>query len=202
MKTSLRKTKDPCEVCFLHKSFCICDQIPILDIKTRISLVVHYKELKRTSNTGRLATTALINSEMFIRGKLKEHATDLTPLIISDYENLLLYPSDDAEVLTPELVRGFMKPVHLIVPDGNWRQAAKVHSRHKELAQVKRVKLTPRLEATQFLRKEHIEGGMATLEAIAEAMHVLEGAGTSKALNDLYQLKLQTTLKARGLKTS
>lgn len=199
MKDRQRKTRDPCQVCFLHKDFCICDQIPNLDLKTKLSLVVHYKELKRTSNTGRLAVTALVNSEMHIRGLEQTEATDLSRLLLGDYQTLLLYPSDDSVLLNEDFISQFEKPIHLIVPDGNWRQAAKVHVRHKELKDVPRVRVTPKSQATAFLRKEHVEGGMATLEAIAQAMGVFEGPEIEKALNDLYQLKLQRTLKARGL---
>lgn len=67
-----RKTQDPCEVCFMHKSRCICEFIPTLDLKTKVSLIIHYKELKRTTNTGTLALRALINSQIFIRGQINQ----------------------------------------------------------------------------------------------------------------------------------
>ncbi len=201
MNIRQRKTKDPCQVCFLHKDFCICDQIPKLSVKTRLSLVVHYKELKRTSNTGRLAVTALTNSELRIRGLEQEEATDLSDLISSDYQSLFLYPSEDSTLLTNDFVKNFTKPIRLIVPDGNWRQAGKVHIRHQELKSVPRVRVTTLNKATQFLRKEHVEGGMATLEAIAVAFGAIEGAEVERALTDLYQLKLQRTLQARGVRS-
>lgn len=191
-----RKTKDPCQVCFLHKDNCICVQIPKLTLATRVSLVIHYKELKRTSNTGRLAVAALTNSEMFVRG-LEQKATDLSTLMSPDYQALFLYPGEDAE---PIGAQQYDKPIHLIVPDGNWRQASKVYARHPELKDVPRVKVSPRKQATQFLRKEHVEGGMATLEAIAIALGVLENLEVEAKLTYLYQLKLQATLKARGHK--
>ena len=165
-----------------------------------MSLVVHYKELKRTSNTGRLAVTALTNSQMLVRGLEQAEATDLSQLLLSDYETLFLYPSEDSVLLTPSYVSQFQKPIHLIVPDGNWRQAGKVHVRHKELADVPRVRVSPMKPATHFLRKEHVEGGMATLEAIAHAFGAIEGQEVERALNDLYQLKLTRTLVARGQK--
>ncbi len=197
---SLRKTKDPCQVCFLHKDFCICSEIPKLNLKTKLSLVVHYRELKRTSNTGRLAVTALTNSQMLVRGLEQAEATDLSGLLLEDHETLFLYPSEDSVLLTPAYVSQFQKPIHLIVPDGNWRQAGKVHLRHKELAHLPRVRVTPSRPATHFLRKEHVEGGMATLEAIAFAFGAIEGAEIEQALSDLYQLKLTRTLTARGQK--
>ena len=129
-----RKTKDPCAVCFLHKDRCICHAIPLLDLQTRVCLVIHAKELKRTTNTGRLALQALKNSEMHVRGEGKEKL-DLSEILDPVYQPLLLYPSDDAVELDADFVASLKKPVLLIVPDGNWRQASKVHHRHQELDQ-------------------------------------------------------------------
>ncbi len=198
MNLRQRKTKDPCQICLLHKDRCICDRIPKLTLATRVSVVAHYKELKRTSNTGRLAIAALTNSEILVRGLEQIEKTDFSKLISEEYQSLLLYPSESAIMLNAEFVNAFCKPVHLIIPDGNWRQASKVNSRHPELNGVPRVKVSSRVQATQFMRKEHIEGGMATLEAIAVALGVIEGAAVELALTELYQLKLQQTLKARG----
>ncbi len=207
-KDRLRKTKEPCLICFLHLEFCICEFIPKLNLKTRVSLVVHYKELKRTTNTGRLAMAALINSEMRVRGEIQAQdptALDLSDLILPDYENVLFYPSVDAVELSRQWVQGVegveaqKKPIHLIVPDGNWRQASKVHYRHPELKNLTRVKITPKTQATQWMRKETVEGGMATLEAIGRALEFLEDVEVGGKLLKLYQLKLERTLRARGL---
>jgi DTW domain-containing protein YfiP len=201
----LRKTKDPCSVCFLHLDLCICEFIPKLDLKTRVSLVVHYKELKRTTNTGRLAIAALINSEVRVRGEMQTNdpmALDLSDLKNPHYETFLFYPSSDAIELSKEFVAAQQKPIHLIVPDGNWRQASKVHYRHPELKSLRRIKITPKIQATEWMRKETVEGGMATLEAIGRALEIIEGSEIGAKILSLYKLKLDRTLRARGLKNS
>ncbi len=171
-------------------------------------LVVHRKELKRTTNTGRLAIRALLNSEMRIRGDLAqggEVALDLSDLLSNQYQSLFVYPSDEALELTPDFIKQFDKPLQLIVPDGNWRQAGKVHYRHSELKDVIRVKLASSqdlggesVQEPPRMRKETVKNGMATLEAIAHALGVIEGVEVQKALLDLYSEKLNRTLKARG----
>ena len=192
-----RKTKDPCSVCYLHKERCICSTIPHLDLQTRVCLVIHAKELKRTTNTGRLALQALKNSEMHVRGDGREKL-DLSDLLNPDYEPLLLYPSDDAIELDANFISQLKKPVLLIVPDGNWRQASKVNHRHKELALVKRVCLKKKIPSQQNLRAESTEDGMATLEAIAHALRWFEGEAVGEALLQLYKQKLTQTLLGRG----
>jgi DTW domain-containing protein YfiP len=194
-----RKTLDPCQGCFLHKDRCICASIPTLSLKTKVTLVVHAKELKRTTNTGRLALKALTNSEMRIRGA--DHtALDLSDLITPAYRTFLFYPSDDATELNEELVNQSPLPIQLIVPDGNWRQASKVHYRHHELKDIVRVKISsPNLAATH-MRAETTEAGMATLEAIASALRIIEGDDVGNTLMEFYQRKLDGTLEGRGKK--
>lgn len=193
-----RKTKDPCQGCFLHKNLCICDQIPSLDLSTKIILVIHAKELKRTTNTGRLALKALTNSEMWVRGSDSE-ALDLSPILQNNYQSYLLYPSEQAIDLS-EIILHPQKPIQLIVPDGNWRQASKVHRRHPELQQIPHVKMNTKNTAHQHLRKEHFAEGLSTLEAIAIALGLIEGPQIEESLTQLYQAKLNGTLKGRGIR--
>lgn len=195
--TRKRKTKDPCALCRLHKSRCLCDQIPSISVRTRVCLIIHAKELKRTTNTGQLAIKALVNSEMKIRGEKNNHL-HLDEMVTSEYHPLLFFPSDEATELTTSLLTQFTKPVLLIVPDGNWRQASKVNKRYPALAGIQRIKLSAKNMATEFLRKENTDHGMATLQAIAIALGLIEGEAVQKQLMNLYDLKLQRTLDGRG----
>lgn len=193
--TRKRKTIDPCPTCFLHRRRCICASIPKHDLKTRVSLIIHAKELKRTTNTGRLALHALVNSQMHIRGGSTERV-DLSALLVPDYETYVLFPSEDAlnlEDIKPQ------KPIQLIVTDGNWRQASKLNTRHPELAHLPRVKISAANTARYHLRKEHFSEGLSTLEAIALALRIVEGEVVGDSLLALYQKKLTATLQGRGL---
>jgi len=181
----------------MHPERCLCEFIPKLDLKTRLCLVVHYRELRRTTNTGSLAVHALKNSELRVRGEDRE-GLDLSDLLTGPYRTLLFYPAETAEDLTPEFVAQDPRPIQLIVPDGNWRQASKVHYRHKELAEVPRVMIKAANTAKYHLRAEHRTEGMATLQAIAHAMGVIEGGEVKNKLLELYQLKLERTLEGRG----
>ena len=102
----------------MHRDRCLCDIIPNIKTKTRLSLVIHTKELRRTTNTGTLAAKALSNSKVLVRGKMGE-PLDLKPLLTDDYRHILFYPSDDAVELTSEFVGQSPLPIQLIVPDGN-----------------------------------------------------------------------------------
>lgn len=194
-----RKTQAPCAGCGLHARLCLCADLPRLALKrTELVLLVHAKELKRTTNTGRLAVRALEGSRLVVRG---EAATpvDFTFLQTDPRATFLLFPSDDAEDVEDAAART-TGPVRLLVPDGNWRQASKVRKRHPELADVRCVKLSRPNPFRHHLRRETDPNGRATLLAIAEALRAFEGDAVGEALLALYRLKLERTLEGRGLK--
>ncbi len=193
-----RKCKKPCLECGLHKDLCICVLIPSLTVKTRLCLVIHHRELKRTTNTGRLAVKSLTNSEMRVRGERETGPLDLSDLLIPKYRTLLFFPHDDARELNSQLVSESDLPIQLIVPDGNWRQASKVSGRHPELKNIERVKISTPNAAEKHLRAEHFEVGMSTLQAIAMAYGVIEGKSIEFELLKVYNAKLNNTLKGRG----
>lgn len=191
-----RKTQDPCPKCYLHKDRCICSFIPRLEFRSKLTLIIHAKELKRTTNTGTLAIHSLVNSEMHIRGQ-KDHALSCDKILNENYQPLLFFPADNAIDLTKEFIATFTKPVQLLVPDGNWRQASKVNSRYPELSTVPRVMIKEPNLSKSHLRAETTAEGMATLQAIAMAFGILEGESAKIALLDLYNKKLEATLKGR-----
>jgi DTW domain-containing protein YfiP len=170
----------------------------LLDLGTKVSLIVHVNELKRSSNTGRLALKALVNSEMRVRGE-KAAPLDLSDLLTQRYRTFLFYPSRDAVELDRELVARDRAPIQLIVPDGTWRQASKVLYRHRELKNIQRVKISTPDVSRFHLRAQHRPDRMATLQAIAHALGVIEGDLVKQALMNLYRVKVERTLLGRGL---
>jgi len=183
----------------MHLDRCICSFFPNLDLKTKVSLVIHAAELKHTTNTGRLAIKSLTNSEMRVRG-FERIRLDLSDLLSPKYRTFLFYPSDDALELNEDLVSQCDLPIQLIVPDGSWRQAFKVHSRHPELKEIPRVKISTKNTSTYHIRNETNEYGMATLQAVALALGIIEGPEVKEKLMKLYQAKLEQTLMSRGKK--
>jgi DTW domain-containing protein len=192
-----RRVQQACPTCYMNRDFCICDAIPTLALRTRICLVIHVNEIKKSSNTGRLALRALVNSEMRVRGETRA-TLDLSDLLSGRYRTFLFYPSKDAVELNSELIGEDSRPVQLIVPDGSWRQAGKMLYRHPELKNVPRVKLGTSGAPKYYLRAQHRPEGMATLQAIACGLGVIEGQRVEAELMKLYDAKIERTLIARG----
>ena len=196
--TRQRKIIEPCGVCAASRTACLCDVVPRIELRTKICLVIHHRELSRSSNTGLLALRALVNSEMRIRGEGRE-ALDLQDLLTSQYRTFLFYPSSNAVELDKALVMQEPTPIQLLVPDGTWRQARKIHSRHPELRDLPRVKISAPNNSTFQLRAQSKPERMATLQAIAHGLGIIEGDPVRAQLMKLYHAKIERTLKARGI---
>lgn len=176
----------------------MCAALPRIELATKVCLVIHHRELTRSSNTGLLAARALVNSEVRVRGAGRE-TLDLKNIVTPQYRTFMLYPSRDALDLAHVLAVDDARPIQLIVPDGTWRQARKLHSRHAELNDVTRVKVNVPGDSAYQLRAQSQPGRMATLQAIAHALGVLEGAWVRDQLMKLYHAKIERTLIGRGI---
>ena len=191
-------TNERCESCGVSVAACLCDVVPRIELRTKVCLVIHHRELSRSSNTGLLAIRALLNSEVRVRGEQRE-ALDLKDLLTAQYRSFLFYPSADAVELNEALVMQEARPIQLLVPDGTWRQARKINSRHPELRDLPRVKISTPNNSFFQLRPQSKPERMATLQAIAEGLGVIEGDRVRVQLMKLYQAKIERTLKARGI---
>jgi DTW domain-containing protein YfiP len=197
----MKRPWDRCETCAMRKTLCICVDATAcrnsISVNTRVVILMHYREATKTTNTGRLAGLAIPGCEIRQRGM--EHAPMSTEgILCSERRALLLYPSDDAQILSPDFIAKDQRPVTLIVPDGNWRQASKVSHREKWLKDVPRVVL-PRDGDTEYqLRVESKDGGLATFEAIARALGHLDGPHVRERLEALFRLLVSRTLRSRA----
>lgn len=175
----------------MHLGLCVCSLTPRIETKTRLILVIHHTEIRKPTNTGHLAAACLPNSEIHVRGRDR---TPSSALSWGERTPLLLFPHEgEAEPLTP--VDG---PVALIVPDGNWRQASKVRARVPGMKAVKCVTLPPGPPSIYRLRTEAHPTGLATMEAIARALGILEGPEVQQKLEELFRVMVERTLWVRG----
>lgn len=181
----------------MQQALCICDLVSPILVRTRLSLLIHYREARKPTNTGLLAAQLLAGSDVGIIGD-RDRPLQL-PLVRAGELGLLLYPDDDAVPIGQ--YAGSDRPIVLVVPDGNWRQAGKMRNRVPGLAELPCVSLPEMAPTAYKLRAERREGGLATLEAIAGAFGVLEGdrgAAVAAALLAVFRVMVDRTLWSRG----
>ena len=187
-----------CPRCRVHQSICICALIPRLETRTRLVLVIHRYEDRKPTNTGRLAAACLVNSEIHLRGH--EDMPSAPIAWDEDAQPLLLFPHEDAVPISDYAASP--RPVVLIVPDGNWRQASKVRKRVPGLEGVPCVTLPLGPPSLYRLRAEAHETGLATIEAIARALGIVEGPvvgpDVQTRIERVFLAMVERTLWVRG----
>ena len=196
MMSSRRQSNDKCTRCRIYRPLCLCGDIVPLNLATRVTLYLHWKERLRATNTGWIACLALPNSEIRLRGAREEN---LRPAEAAPLPNaILLFPGPDAVELTPEWLARQPRPVNLVVADGSWNQAKKVPYRESGLAGIPNVKLPVGAPSCYRLRRSPHAWRLSTLEAIARALGLIEGREVQTALESLFLKMVERRLWSMG----
>jgi len=191
-----------CERCGLHVQFCVCPLLPTIANRMAVHVVVHWRESFKPSNTARLAVHMLTNCNLVVRGGPTPEAgrdVELALRSLDPDRTLLLYPDENAVPI--EAIRddgaGIDAVTSLVVPDGTWSQTRRLVRRHEALRKMRWVRL--RAQDTQYVLRRGSESGLlCTLEAIAEALGILEGSTCKDGLMRGFATWQAQALKIRG----
>jgi DTW domain-containing protein len=158
----------------LLSRWCLCAEVPAVPTRTRVVIVRHYREVTRSSNSGRLAALALLNSELIDHGAPGTAATR-----VDASGACLLFPG--GETLTAERA-----PARLIVLDATWSQVRRMRRKVGGLEAIRTVSLPEVSTAAPRMRASPGQGKVSTIEAIAYALGVLEGPAPQEQLLALF----------------
>ncbi len=193
----MRNRAQRCPKCLIPAAYCVCAVVPREIVSTRVTVVIHYSDITRTTNTGKWVPVALANSEVLIRGE-KGAPLDMARALAPDHHNLLLYPAADSEFLTPAYVRSLDKPINVIVPDGNWNQAGKMVRREKLLQTIPWVQLQVEQPSRYRLRTAAHENWIATFEAVARTLGLTENEALQRRLEHFFDIAVERILYLKG----
>ena len=180
---SWKKRAEKCPDCKLYESICICSDIIRFDLKTRITLLTHVKEVNKATNSGKIVKLMLSNCTAPVLGLL-ERPLEKEDLIFEGYENLVLFPHASS-VLTEETAKSAGRPVNLIVPDGNYSQAVKMTKSHL-LEGLKRVRLPSGQKSSYGLRKMSDPEKISTAEAVVRALEITGDSEAAAAIEKVF----------------
>jgi DTW domain-containing protein YfiP len=175
----------------------MCSYIIPRETDTRVIVVMHRRELIKTTSSAHFASQCLVHCDIRVRG----HAADpvrIPERLDQNRRLLVLYPTDAATPLKDAIV-GDDRPITLVVPDGSWRQASKIPRREPDLANVQAVRLPSSIHAPFALRREPKSFGMSTATAIFHALSIIEGEQAMSTCFSLYEHWISKMLQARGL---
>ncbi|MFV3318261.1 tRNA-uridine aminocarboxypropyltransferase [Pseudomonas sp. BNK-43-a] len=186
-----------CERCQRPLAHCLCPLIPSLDSRTRVVLLQHPSETSHALNTARLAALGLRNAELLIA----EVFEDLPALLATPgYRPVLLFPGEQAEVVSA-YGEGDALPLLLIVPDGTWRKARKLLYLNPLLEELPRVTLGQLQPSRYRLRKAPEAGAVSTIEAVVQALNVLEQPANFDELLRPFEALIEGQISAMGAET-
>lgn len=185
-----------CERCRRPQSHCLCALIPSLDSRTRVVLLQHPSEVNHALNTARLAALGLRNAEL----RVGEVFEDLAQwLEVPGYRTGVLFPGEDAQAL-----QGYdadARPWLLVVPDGTWRKARKLLHLNPLLTALPRVTLEAVQPSRYRLRKAPEAGALSTIEAVVQALNVLEAPVVFDTLLRPFDALIEGQIAAMGQQT-
>lgn len=173
--------REKCYRCMRPKAQCLCPAEPPMALRTKIVLLMHLKELRRTKcNTGRLAAINIAGAEI-ITGVCFEDDPRVDALL-RDPGNLcaLLYPGEDATDLSAgRLPADWLGGKRLVVflLDATWSCAGTMAKENPRLMALPRLMFRPAAGSRYVIKKQPAPWCLSTLEAVHELLLALESSG-------------------------
>lgn len=159
-----------CRRCLRPESACWCRDLPGIETRTKVVFLQHPRERYVAIGTARMAHLALPSSQFFRGVSFDDDAR--VQALADDPGAAILFPSADAvDLRDPSQPR----PSTLVVVDGTWSQARKLVKTNAVLRRLPKVRFTPVMPANYRIRAEPEEHCRATIEAVVEALGILEG---------------------------
>ena len=174
----------------MRREECVCAHAPHLCISTRLIVIIHSKEWRKTTNTGHFARLAIKDAEVRLHGSPRQKMSSAGVESASS-STLVLYPGRGANPLSAEYIASLARPLTLLVPDGNWNQAQHMMRRLPMLRQARPVRLGGPSLDLDCLRRNRCADRMSTFEAIAQALGILEGHKTEEDLLKFFRQVLE-----------
>jgi DTW domain-containing protein YfiP len=132
----------------------------------KITLLTHFKEFEKRSNTGRLVLDVLGSAAEQIRWDRMNPPARLIEEIEAGGV-ALVYPGavdeDDGDL------RGITQ---FVIIDGTWHEARKIHQRSPYLQRIRRIALNRVEKSAYNLRKNQKESGLCTAECAIEVLRL------------------------------
>jgi DTW domain-containing protein YfiP len=167
-----------CVDCSRPTVVCLCAALQRIKARTRVVILQHPRESDVAINTARLVELALEGAERHVGIKLDEVPQLRARLGDPTAPAILLYPGEGSRNLAEHPPQG---PVTLVVLDGTWWQAKKLFQHNPELAALPRYSLSPQSPSRYRIRREPALHCISTIEAIGEALTLLEPGSFDRA---------------------
>jgi len=191
-----------CSNCQRPTKACICTFITAISNTIPVVMLQHPNEVKHSKGTVALLAKSLKRCQVIVGENFNDNV-ELSQLL-NKYHALLLYPSEQAEVLSwsasinrdqvkaQQRTKTQQKERCLILLDGTWKKAYRMFMLSEKLQALPQVCLPEKLaNSGQYLiRKVAKANALSSLEACCYALALLENSDESKEENGEESLDL------------
>jgi DTW domain-containing protein YfiP len=175
-----------CPRCAYPTKTCVCHAIEETQYQTRVVVLQHPDEVKHAKNTARLISLVIPETEVAV-GESAEDFAELSGRFANDSAAVVLFPTTDSIALDISAGR---EPIDtLIILDGTWRKARKMWLMNPWLHKLRVCHLRGTDQSAYSIRKTSVRGGMASIEAVAHGLELLEGGSTKPLRNALMAMQ-------------
>lgn len=158
----------------------------------KFSLLTHFKELDKPSNTGRLVLEVLGSEAEQIRWDRNHPPLKLVDEIEAGGV-ALLYPG------TADEPAGDLSGIgQIILIDGTWHEARHIHHRSPYLHKIRRVSIKPAEKSLYNLRKNQKESGLCTAECVMEILRLIGNNADADRLQERFMAHIRPPGTMRG----
>lgn len=159
-----------CLRCDKPAALCLCAAIPRVVNRTGIIILQHRRERRHALGTARIATLGLERVALQVADasdRERMHRPIITPP-----KTGVLYPSEDSIDL--DGVAAADRPDHLLLIDGTWSQARRIHRDNEWLQNLPHFRLRPTTPSRYRIRIAPERHQLSTIESIVMALRTLE----------------------------
>lgn len=182
-----------CQRCWIVEQWCVCGSVLAVPTRTEVVVVRHARESFKSTGTARIASLAMPNLRILDFNDDAEPArTELSQGLPEG--TFVLFPTDDAAAPWDGAA-----VKRLLVLDGTWRQTRRMYGKLPALHGLPKLALPEKAARVLRLRDSKFEAGRSTLEAIAEAIGLLEGEAVAAPLHALHATHVERVFRARGV---
>lgn len=182
-----------CQRCWVVEQWCVCGHVLAVPTRTEVLVVRHDRESAKSTGTARIAGLAMPNLRLLGFGDDAEPARSELAAGLGEGA-FLLFPTDE-----PSAPWDGAQVKRLVVLDGTWRQTRRMYAKLPMLRGLPKLALPEKTERVLRLRESKFEAGRSTLEAIAEAIGLLEGEPAAAPLHALHATYVEKVFRARGV---
>lgn len=179
-----------CDGCLLSPRWCVCSALTTVALPLAVDVVQHSREADKPTSTGHLIRRSVPDARLHVWQSREPRMQ--TELARDGYERWVLHPNGER---CPDEVPA---RVQLVLLDGTWQQAGEMLRTLGSTG--RRVCLPFTGQSRYWLRNQHADGNVSTIEALLLALRAMGRTDEHLKLSGLFELQVYAGLLARGKK--